>query len=52
MATKHLKGSIRHKVEEHMPSWRGDTVTYIQVYRFVIWKAAGLKLVKANKTFR
>ena len=22
---------IRHKVEEHMPSWRGDTVTYIQV---------------------
>ena len=22
---------IRHKVEEHMPSWRGDTVTYIPV---------------------
>ena len=21
---------IRHKGEEHMPSWRGDTVTYIQ----------------------
>ena len=22
---------IRHKVEQHMPSWRGDTVTYNQV---------------------
>ena len=22
---------IRHKVEEHMLSWRGDTATYIQV---------------------
>ena len=43
---------IRHKVEEHMPSWRGDIVTYIQVINFVIAKAAGLKLVKANKTFR
>ena len=33
-----------------MPSWRGDTVTYNQA--FVIVKADGLKLVKANKTFR
>ena len=33
-----------------MPSWRGDTVTYNQT--FVIVKADGLKLVKANKTFR
>ena len=41
---------IRHKVEKHMPSWRGDTVTYNQA--FVIVKADGLKLVKANKTFR
>ena len=38
---------IRHKVEEHMPSWRGDTSML-----FVIGKAAGLKLVKTNKTFR
>ena len=22
---------IRHKVDENMPSWRGDTVTYMQV---------------------
>ena len=41
---------IRHKVEKHMPSWRGDTVTYNQA--FVIVKADVLKLVKANKTFR
>ena len=30
-----------------MPSWRGDTSML-----FVIGKTAGLKLVKANKTFR
>ena len=39
---------IRHKVEEHMPSWRGDTVTYIQV----ICDRENSWIGKANKTFR
>ena len=41
---------IRHKVEKHMPSRRGDTVTYNQV--ICDRESSWIKTCKRNKTFR